>query len=538
MPRDASSRDWFATNNLPPKEQWPDLINLDQFHYPTHLNCATELLDKAIVAGAGERICVRDPEESWTYQQLLEKSNQIAHVLTEDLGLIRGNRVLLRSANNLMMVACWFAVIKAGGIVVSSMPLLREKELTQLVQKANIRFALCDERLSEEMEHTRQKNPILEKVVYYKGPRGEATGALETKMQAKSPIFDNINTESDEVCLIAFTSGTTGNPKATMHFHRDVMIICDGFCQEVIQPRTDDLFMGSPPLAFTFGLGGLLLFALWGRASTLLLETAPPSVLLQAMVEFKATMVFTAPTAYRQMLEHVAHCDLSHLRVCVSAGEPLPLATWEAWKAKTGIEIIDGLGSTELLHVFISTPPGKARPGTTGKPISRYEAKIVDDAGNSVPIGTVGHLAVRGPTGCRYLADDHQKTYVQGGWNLPGDAYKMDEDGYFWYQARTDDMIISAGYNIAAPEVENALLQHDAVLECAVVGQADEVRGNIVKAIVVLRDAQAHNKAALIPELQDFVKNSIAPYKYPRVIEFRKTLPKTETGKIQRFKLK
>ncbi len=538
MQNDTVAQDLFAQNNLPPKDQWPDFINLEKFNYPKRMNCATALLDNAVSEGLGKNICLRAPEANWTYQQLLEKSNQIAHVLKDELGLIPGNRVLLRSANNPMMVACWFAVIKAGGIVVSTMPLLRAKELTQIVEKAAIKLALCDERLSGEMQNARNQSAILEKVVYYQGPVGGSSGELEGLMRQKSAQFENIDTATDDICLIAFTSGTTGNPKGTIHFHRDIMVICDGYCKEVVRPRQSDIFIGSPPLAFTFGLGGILLFALWSRASTVLLEAASPPELLKAIVQFKATMVFTAPTAYRYMLDSVEANDLSQLRVCVSAGETLPLATWEAWKNKTGIEIFDGLGATELLHVFISSPPGNIRPGSTGKPISGYEARVVDDAGNPVPPGIAGHLAVRGPTGCRYLADERQKKYVQQGWNLTGDAYKMDEDGYFWYQARTDDMIISAGYNIAAPEVENALLQHDAVLECAVVGQPDEARGNIVKAFVVLRGQTAGNEETLIKTLQDFVKKTIAPYKYPRVIEFTDSLPKTETGKTQRFKLK
>ncbi|MBF0276473.1 MAG: AMP-binding protein [SAR324 cluster bacterium] len=532
------TQDLFAKNNLPPKEQWPELINLEKFDYPQNLNCITKLLDDAVDEGFGESPCLRTAGQIWTYRQLLEKSNQIAHVLQEDLGMIPGNRILLRSANNPMMVACWCAVLKAGGIVVSTMPLLRAKELTQVVEKAEITIALSDHRLSEEMEEAGSKCSMLEKVVYFQGPVGDPSGELEALMAGKPFVFENVDTAADDICLIAFTSGTTGKPKGTLHFHRDIMIICDGYCKEVVRPRQSDIVIGSPPLAFTFGLGGILLSALWARASSVLLEAASPAELLKAIDQFRATIVFTAPTAYRFMLNWVEDYDLSHLRVCVSAGEALPLATWQAWQQKTGIEILDGLGSTEMLHVFISSPPGNIRPGATGKPILNYEARIVDDEGSPVPTGTVGLLAVRGPTGCRYLADERQKNYVRQGWNLTGDAYKVDEDGYFWYQARSDDMIISAGYNIAPPEVENALLQHEAVLECAVVAEPDEERGNIVKAFVVLRDPDAKNKEELIGDFQKFVKNSIAPYKYPRKIEFIESIPKTETGKTQRFKLR
>jgi 2-aminobenzoate-CoA ligase len=525
--------DSFARDQLPPREQWPVMLfERPELRYPPRLNCAVELLDKTVATGNGARRAIVTPDETWSYAELLAKSNRIARVLSEDLGLVPGNRVLLRAANSAMLAACWLAVVKAGGIAVTTMPLLRARELAAVIDKAAVRLALCDERLSEELTAAQGRAATLERIVSFGGP-----SELERRMADKPSGFQAADTAAEDTCLIAFTSGTTGGPKGTMHFHRDVLAICDSFARAVLKPRADDLFCGSPPLGFTFGLGGLLLFPLRVGAATLLLEQAAPELLLDSIARFGASVLFTAPTGYRAMLDKLGDYDTSSLRRCVSAGETLPKATFEAWRAATGGAIIDGIGSTELLHIFISAADEAIRPGATGLPVPGYEARVLDDEGQPVPPGTVGRLAVRGPTGCRYLGGDRQTTYVADGWNLTGDAYRMDEDGYFWFQARTDDMIISAGYNIAGPEVENVLLEHAAVRECAVVAAPDRLRGNIVKAFVALRPDVAGNDA-LIEELQNFVKRRIAPYKYPRAIEFIDALPKTGTGKLQRFKLR
>ncbi len=524
--------DPFAADHLPPRDQWPDLINLDRLGYPAQLNCAAELLDRAVAEGDGDRVVLRAPGGvAWTYRQLQEQADRIAHTLVRDLGLRAGERVLLYAPNNPMMVACWFGVVKAGGIVVALMPMLRAREIGVIVEKAQVRLALYDHRLAAEMNEARAKHPRLEHALAF------GAGELEARMAAHAGAFEAVKTSAEDVVLIAFTSGTTGVPKGTMHFHRDVLAICDTFSQQVLRPRRDDLFIGSPPLAFTFGLGGLVLFPMRARAATVLIEKAPPPELAKAIAEFGATISFTSPTGYRFMLEHCQAVNLTSLRQCVSAGETLPKATSDAWFEKTGIRIIDGIGSTELLHIFISAAGADIRPGATGKPVPLYEARVIDDHGNPVPPGTIGRLAVRGPTGCRYLADDRQKNYVIGGWNVTGDAYLRDADGYFWFQARADDMIISSGYNISGPEVEATLLEHPAVKECAVVGSPDAMRGAIVKAFVVLRDGHAPGEH-LVHELQNYVKAQIAPYKYPRALEFVAALPKTETGKIQRFKLR
>jgi len=524
--------DTFAKDHLPPQAEWPELIfKLPELHYPERLNCAGELLDR-MAEQHPDRPCLRAPGLLWSYGQLLEQANRIAWVLTREMGLVPGNRVLLRGTNHPMLVAAWFGVMKAGGIAVTTMPLLRAKELTEVVNKAQISHALCDIRLKEELEQARPGCPSLEQVVYW----GEG-GQLEALMHRQPAHFANVETASKDTCLIAFTSGTTGRPKGCMHFHRDVLAICDTFARHVLRASPDDLFTGSPPLAFTFGLGGLVLFPLRIGASSLLLEKASPELLLPALAEFRASVLFTSPTAYRAMAAQASQHDLSALRKCVSAGEPLPASTRRLWKEATGIELIDGIGATEMLHIFISHTEEEAKPGATGKPVPGYEACILDEQGRPLPPGQVGRLAVRGPTGCRYLADERQRNYVQHGWNITGDAYLMDEEGYFVYQARTDDMIVSSGYNIAGPEVEDALLLHPAVAECAVVGVPDPERGQIVKAFVVLRPGVAPS-AELAKELQDFVKQKIAPYKYPRAIEFRESLPRTQTGKLQRYLLR
>ncbi|MCB1436408.1 MAG: AMP-binding protein [Rhodobiaceae bacterium] len=528
--------DDFAARNLPPPRLWPEIdLSHPAYHYPPRINCVSRFLDRWIAEGRGARRAIVAPGSTWTYQDLYERVNRLAHVLVEDLGLVPGNRVLLRSVNAPMMVAAYLAVIKAGGIAVGTMALLRENELAAIIDKAEIGLALCDAALGEALEKAKAKAPALRRIAYFDNEKG--AGEVEKLMAGRPAEFTSFDSRADDICLIAFTSGTTGKPKGTIHFHRDLLAICDGFSALVLKPEPDDLFCGSPPLAFTFGLGGLALFPLHAGSATLLLPSATPPELVAAIEKYRATFCFTAPTAYRVMLSHLAEHDISSLRRAVSAGEHLPKAIYDAVCEATGLKLIDGLGSTEMLHVFITSADEDIRPGATGIPVPGYRAAILDDDGKEVPPGTVGALAVKGPTGCRYLADERQSVYVRNGWNITGDAYLQDEDGYFWFQARADDMIISAGYNIAGPEVENALLTHEAVAECAVVGAPDEERGMIVKAFVVLAPGVVGD-GALVKALQTHVKAEIAPYKYPRAIEFVAALPKTGTGKIQRFKLR
>ena len=531
--------DQFARRGLPPRELWPEMDEgLASLGYPSRLNAATDLLDRIVDRGDGDRVALRFPGGQWTYREFLEHANRIAHVLVLDLGLVTGNRVLLRGPNNPMMAACWFAVLKAGGVVVCTMPLLRARELSWVIEKAQVSLALCDARVAGELEQAAANVPVLQRIVMFNAVDSAAGDRLEPLMAKRPSRFATVDTAADDVAIIAFTSGTTGRAKGTMHFHRDLLAICDTFPAHVLRAGADDIFCGSPPLAFTFGLGGLLLFPMRIGASTVLLEQATPPHLIQGIQDFRATVSFSAPTAYRAMTTLAKDFDLSSLRKCVSAGEHLPEATFRKWRDATGISIIDGIGSTEMLHIFISSSGDEIRPGSTGRVVRGYRAMIVDGDGREVPRGTVGNLAVRGPTGCRYLDDvERQRVYVQNGWNLPGDAYTMDDDGYFWYQARTDDLIVSSGYKIAGPEVENVLLDHPAVLECGVVAAPDEDRGSIVKAFIVLRPGFTGGDVT-VHELQEYVKQQIAPYKYPRAIEFVATLPRTETGKLQRFRLR
>ncbi|MEO8336230.1 MAG: AMP-binding protein [bacterium] len=524
--------DTFCADHLPPAELQPvrtwDAV--PELTYPPRLNCAVELLDHMVDTGHADRPAIRFPGGEWTYRELMEQANRIAHVLVDDLGLVPGNRVLLRGANTPLLAACWFGVLKAGGVVVCTMALLRERELQSIAQKSQISLALTDARVAADCEAA-----VNVQVVRFGG--GDATD-LTTRMREKPASFTACDTAAEDIAIIAFTSGTTGQGKGTMHAHRDILAITDCFPRYVLHPTANDVFCGSPPLAFTYALGGLLLFPLRFGACALLLEQATPPHLIKAIEEFRPTICFTAPTAYRAMCAMLADHDVSSLVKCVSAGETLPLAVFDAWKDATGIAIIDGIGATELLHIFISASGSDIRPGATGKVVPGYDARIVGDDGTPLPDGTVGRLAVRGPTGCRYLDnEDRQREYVQRGWNLTGDSYIRDADGYFWYQARTDDIIISSGYNIAGPEVENVLLEHPAVLECAVVGVPDEERGQLVKAFIVLTPDTAGD-AALVREMQDFVKARIAPYKYPRAIELVAALPRTTTGKLQRFRLR
>ncbi|WP_027551005.1 benzoate-CoA ligase family protein [Bradyrhizobium sp. Cp5.3] len=526
--------DPFARQHLPPRDLWPEFIfTRPELHYSPRLNCVSSFLDRWVEQGHGDAPCVISPAVSYSYRELQELVNRIANVLVGRLGLVTGGRVLLRSANNPMMVATYLAVIKAGGIVVATMPLLRAKELSYPIQKADIALALCDGKLSEEMEKAKAAAPGLKRVVYW---GNGAADSLEALIADASPEFRAVDTAADDICLIAFTSGTTGDPKGTMHFHRDMLAVCDGYARNILRAEQKDRFIGSAPLAFTFGFGGVL-FPMHIGASFVVLEKTTPDDVLAAIENYQTTVCFTAPTAYRAMLGKLAGRDISSLRKCVSAGETLPKPTFDAWLRATGIKLMDGIGSTELLHIFISATEDEIRAGATGKPVPGYEAKIVDDDGNDVPAGTMGRLAVRGPTGCRYLADERQRKYVQNGWNITGDTYLMDSDGYFWYQSRSDDMIVSAGYNIAGTDVEAALLTHPAVVECGVVGAPDEARGMIVKAYVVAAPGVTPD-SQLVTELQEHVKREIAPYKYPRAIEFVTQLPKTETGKLKRFALR
>ena len=514
--------DTFARDRLPPRDAWPELIfDLPELVYPERMNCAVELLAGAIARGQGERVAVRSTDGvSWTYRQLDELSNRIARLLAADLGVVPGNRVLLRGPNSPMMAACWFAIMKAGAIAVATMPLLRAKELTDIVTKSEASHALCDARLAEELDLARPACPSLRTVVRFQTDAADGVEARAARLPAS---FDAVATAAEDIALIAFTSGTTGKPKGTMHTHRDVIAACDCWPKYHLKATADDVFVGSPPLAFTFGLGGLLLFPLRIGASALLVERPAPETLIEVVERYRPTVLFTAPTSYRAMALASAGRDFSSLRKCVSAGEALPAATRKLWKDATGIDIIDGIGSTEMLHIFISHPDDDVRPGATGKPVPGYRAAILDEVGRPLPPGQVGRLAVKGPTGCKYLDDPRQSNYVQDGWYV--------------YQARTDDMIVSAGYNIAGPEVESALLAHPAVAECGVVAAPDEERGMIVKAYVVLKPGHAGD-AATTRALQDHVKASIAPYKYPRAIEYVGSLPRTETGKLQRFRLR
>jgi len=525
--------DTFVRDNLPPTEQWPELVfDRPELQFSDYLNAVDQLLDRAVDEGDGERQAIIGKDVSWSYAELQRQVNRIANVLVQDMQLQTGNRVLLRGMNSPMLAACWLAVLKAGGVAVGTMPLLRAKELKDIAQAAQITHAICDESLALELKQAAEACDSLTRVIHYSG-----AGELEKLATGKSDQFDAVNTAADDPALIAFTSGTTGIPKGTVHFHRDIMAMCEVFPRHCLKPTRDDVFIGTPPLAFTFGLGGLLCFPLWARASTVLLEKLAPEPLLKAIEEHSATICFTSPTAYRHMTPLVSDYNISSLEKCVSAGEALPTDTRDKWHEATGIEIHDGIGGTEMIHIYLGSSPEDYRAGALGRMLPGYIGMIVDEKMQPLPTGEVGKLAVKGPTGCRYLADERQTDYVVNGWNLPGDAFYMDEDGYFYYQARVDDMIVTSGYNVASPEVESALLAHPAVTECGVVGVPDPHRGQVIKAYVVL-NADYVGDDEMTAELQNFVKNTVAPYKYPRQIKYIDALPRTETGKLQRFKLK
>jgi len=528
--------DSFARDNLPPADAWPE-IRLEGFAYPERLNAAVELTDRMVEEGFGDHVALIGNGRQRTYKELSDWTNRIAHALVEDHGVKPGNRVLIRSANNPAMVACWLAATKAGAVVVNTMPMLRAGELAKIVDKAEIGLALCDTRLMDEMVTCAKGSRFLRAVVGFDGTANH-DAELDRAALGKPVRFDAVDTGRDDVALLGFTSGTTGDPKATMHFHRDLMIIADGYAREVLKVTPEDVFVGSPPLAFTFGLGGLAIFPLRFGAAACLLENASPPNLIEIVERYRATVCFTAPTAYRLMLKAMGEgADLSSLRAAVSAGETLPAPVYEEWMQKTGKPMLDGIGATEMLHIFISNRFDDHRPACTGRPVTGYEAKIIGPDGAELPPGEVGRLAVRGPTGCRYLADDRQRGYVQDGWNITGDAFRRDEAGYFHFAARNDDMIVSSGYNIAGPDVEAALLAHPEVMECAVIGAPDQDRGQIVEAHVVLAEGVAADAATAL-RLQEHAKATIAPYKYPRRVVFATALPKTATGKIQRFRLK
>lgn len=527
-------QDTFARDHLPPEDSWPAFaFSLPELNYPATLNCGSVLLDEALGEGFADQVAIRHGETALTYAELAVLTNRIARVLAEDYGVVSGARVLLRGDNSPTLFAAWLAVMKVGAIAVTTMPLLRATELGPIIRKARTSVALCAQGLLSELQLAAAETGGLQHVIAF----GSAEADLEQRARAKSPTFDAAPTSQDDVCLIAFTSGTTGEPKATMHFHRDVLAMCDTFCRHILRPGPSAIFTGTPPIAFTFGLGALLAFPLRFRGTIALPLQSGPDALWQAVERHGATHVFTSPTGYRAMLARAPEGALASLQTCVSAGEHLPKAVSDQWFERTGLRLVDGIGATEMIHIFISASPAEARPGAVGRPVPGFEACLLDADGQSIAGAGTGRLAVRGPTGCRYLADDRQASYVVGGWNVTGDIFRRDEDGYYWYVGRADDMIISSGYNIAGPEVEGALMLHPSVAECAVVGWPDAARGELVKAVVVVKEGAVANDA-LAKDLQDFVKATLAPYKYPRLVEFRSALPKTPTGKVQRKALR
>jgi 2-aminobenzoate-CoA ligase len=538
---DSSQIDSFVRDRLPVADQLPQLrFDRPELQFPPHINLVDALFQRAEKGDHSQRAFLRSSRVTLTYAEAHERVNRIAELLTQDHGLVPGNRVLLRGGNSIGLALAWLAVVKAGLVAVGTMPLLRAKELGEIIDKAQPALAICDVALRDELDTAIRASPNTIPTLVYNAPGDpQDLGAL---CASKSGKFQACPTAATDIALLAFTSGTTGKPKAAIHTHRDVLAACEAWPRHVLQAMPDDIVMGSPPLAFTFGLGGLLIFPMWAGASVYFADVPyAPQSMAKLMREVGATICYTAPTFYRQMAPHmkdvIAEHGPSRLRICVSAGEGLPDATRTLWREATGIEMLDGIGATEMFHIFISSAGSEIRRGAIGKVVPGYTAKVVDDNGAEVPRGTVGKLAVIGPTGCKYMDDARQSNYVKNGWNHPGDAFLQDADGYFFYQARTDDMIITSGYNVGAPEVEDALLKHPAVAECAVVGKPDADRGMVIKAFVVLKPNTVGD-AAMVKTLQDYVKASIAPYKYPREIDFVSSLPRTETGKLQRFRLK
>jgi 2-aminobenzoate-CoA ligase len=536
-PVSSAQIDRFVHDRLPPRSQWPALhYDLAELQLPPQVNLVAELLDRAGEKGWGDRPMLRSPRRTLTYEQAREQVDRLCRLLVEDLGMVPGHRVLLRGGNSIGMALAWLAVVKAGGIAVATMPLLRARELGDIIDKAQPELALCDAKLCEELELARAGRPVLRKVVRFNSP--DAADSLEALAAPKSGSFTACPTAADDIALLAFTSGTTGQPKAAVHSHRDVLAACEAWPRHVLKASPEDIVIGSPPLAFTFGLGGLLLFPMWAGASVYFPDGPyTPESMVRTIRDVGATICYTAPTFYRQSAPFARELGVGRLRTSVSAGEGLPDATRQLWKEATGIEMLDGIGATEMFHIFISSGGADVRRGAVGKVVPGYTAKVVDEDGREVPRGTVGRLAVVGPTGCKYLDDPRQANYVRDGWNYPGDAFLQDDDGYFFYQARADDMIITAGYNVGGPEVEDALLRHPAVAECGVVGKPDEERGMIVKAFCVLKPGHEPGPE-MVRSLQEHVKATIAPFKYPREIEFVASLPRTETGKLQRFRLR
>ena len=529
--------DRFVHDRLPHSEQRAEMrYDLPELRIADQANLIDVLFGQIESRSLTDRPFLRSDKITLTYSDANERVNRIAQVLTEDFGLVPGNRVLLRGGNSIGMALAWLGVVKAGLIAVATMPLLRAKELGEVIEKAQINFALCDAVLVDELNTARTKTDTLKTIVFFN--LINEPGSLAVLAAQKDGDFKPCLTSADDVALMAFTSGTTGKPKAVVHTHRDVLAACQAWPRHVLGAMPDDIVMGSPPLAFTFGLGGLLLFPFAAGASVYFPSIAyTPEAMVKLIKETHATIVYTAPTFYRQMAAFAKQVGTPSLRICVSAGEALPDATRQLWKEATGIEMLDGIGATEMFHIFISSKPADVRRGAIGKVVPGYTAKVVNDYGVEVPLGTVGKLAVVGPTGCKYLDDARQGKYVKNGWNHPGDAFTQDADGYFFYQARDDDMIITSGYNVGGPEVEDALMHHPAVAECGVIGLPDEERGMVVKAFVVLK-LGVEGSDACVKLLQDHVKATLAPFKYPRQIEFVSTLPRTETGKLQRFKLR
>lgn len=523
--------DRFVHDRLPPAAELPQMLyDLPELQLPAQLNVAVELLDRNVVKGRGDRVLFRDNRCTLTYAQALDRVNQWARVLIEDYQLVSGNRVLLRGGNSIDMAIAWLAVVKSGLIAVATMPLLRARELGDVIDRGQVACALCATPLLDELRLAQSAHPILGRIMTF-DEVAAAAGSKSTDCPAAK-------CDADDIALMAFTSGTTGTPKAAVHSHRDVMAACEAWPRHVLKATEDDIVVGSPPLAFTFGLGGMLVFPMWAGASVYFADGAySPEELVDTIRAVGATICYTAPTFYRRMAPFAGQAPMPSLRICVSAGEGLPDSTRQLWKAATGIEMLDGIGATEMFHIFISSAGIDVRRGAVGKVVPGYRAQVVDESGNALPPGTVGKLAVIGPTGCRYLDDARQTKYVRKGWNYPGDSFMMDADGYFYYQARDDDMIITAGYNVAGPEVENCLATHETVAECAVIGKPDPDRGMVVKAFVVLKPG-VNPDAGVATVLQDHVKANLAPYKYPRQIEFVASLPRTETGKLQRHRLR
>jgi 2-aminobenzoate-CoA ligase len=523
--------DTFVRDRLPPPEAQPEfLFDLPELQYPERLNAAVELIEK----GDPQALAVLNDSGRWTYGEMRDLSDRIARLLAEEEDLLPGGRVLLRGPNGAMLFACWLGILKAGGIVVTTMPVLRSGEVATILERAQVHHAIVDDRFLGDFMTAADETGLIRSLLTYRGDSGE--GRLERRLESASPGFAPVETRCDDVALIAFTSGTTGRPKGCVHYHRDILAPADCFARHILNPKPGGRWACSAPIAFTFGLGMLLIFPWRFGGAAVTIEQPGPRPLLEAIARFEVTHLATAPTAYKAMLGMLGEHDIASLDTCVSAGEHLPAATWQAWHEATGLGIVDGIGATEMMHIFISASGDDVRPGATGKAVPGYRACVLDDEGRPLPNGT-GRLAVKGPTGCRYYDDERQSDYVQGGWNVTGDTYRADEEGYFWYVARSDDMIVSAGYNIAAPEVENALYAHPAVQECAVVGVPCQERGQKVKAFVVASPG-VHPGEALARELQDHVKAVIAPYKYPRDVEFVEALPKTATGKLQRFALR